>query len=132
LAFGTNTTTTNKAKGIIAGRLNTVAAGTAPKFVAAGVGATGAARTAAAADTALSSELAEGRTSGTETNQTSVQTGDVYQVVGTITSSGSRAVDECALFDAVTVGNMFLSATFPVVNLATGDSIVITARVQIT
>ena len=101
-----------------------------PKFVALGVGATGAARTAAAGDTALSSELAEGRATGTESIVTTTVTNDTYQVVGTVTATGSRAVDEAGTFDASTTGNMHVSATFPVVNLATGDSLQLTVKTK--
>lgn len=134
MAFGVATVVTIKGKAMFADRVRTTPATytTAPKFVAAGVGATGAARTAVAADTALSSELAEGRTSGTESIVTTTQTGDTYQVVGLITASGSRACDEGGLFDATTVGNMFTSATYSVVNLVSGDSIQFTWKVQLT
>src|SRR6185312_12385901 len=90
---------------------------TSPKFVAFGTGATGAARTAVAADTALTTELGEGRTSGTESTVTTTQTGDTYQVTGTVTATGSRSVDEGGLFDASTTGNMYTSATMNVISL---------------
>lgn len=134
MPFGTATVITNKGKAMFADRIRTTPATytTSPKYVAAGVGATGAARTAVAGDTALSSELSEGRTSGTESVVTTTQTGDTYQVTGTVTASGSRAVDEAGLFDAASTGNMFLSATFPIINLANGDSIAFTAKAQVT
>ena len=131
MPFGVAQVLTNRGRAITADRLRTTPATytNAPKYIAAGVGATGAARTAAVADTALSSELAEGRVSGTETTPTTNVTGDSYQVAGTITATGARAVDEAGLFDAATVGNMFMSATFAVVNLASGDSLALTAKV---
>lgn len=133
MPFGTGTVVTNKGKAIFADRVRTTPATytTAPKFVAMGTGATAAGRTAAAADTALSTEV-ETRTSGTESVVTTTQTGDTYQAVGTITATTARVVDESGLFDASTVGNMFTSATFPVVNLANGDSIQFTWKVQLT
>jgi hypothetical protein len=133
MAFGTATVVTNKGKAIFADRVRTTP-GTytnAPKFCAMGVGATGAARTAVAADTALSTEV-ETRTSGTESAVTTTQTGDTYQVVGTITATASRSVDEAGLLEAATVGNMFTSATFAVVSLASGDSLQFTWKVQLT
>lgn len=133
MAFGTATVITNVGKGIVAKRLVGATPSQAePKFIGLGVGATGAARTAVAADTALSSELAEGRATGTSSNVTTTQTNDTYQSVGTVTATGSRAVDEAGLFDASTTGNMFLSATFPIVNLLTGDSLQVTAKAQAT
>lgn len=131
MAFGTATVLTNYGKGLSA----TQVAGTTstpPKYVAGGTGATGAARTAAAGDTALSAELTEGRTSGTVTTVTTTQTNDTFQTVGTITATGSRAVDEAGLFTVVTSGTLVVSATFPVVNLLNGDSIQITGKIQYT
>ena len=134
MAFGTATVLTSVGKAITAKRLlGATPAQAEPKYLALGVGATGAARTAVAADTALSSELAEGR-SGTNagTTVTTTVTNDTYQVVQTITATGTRSVDEAGLFDASTAGNMFLSATFPVVSLLNGDSLQITSKVQYT
>lgn len=127
MAFGTATVLTNGGKAITTNRLK--GAGTEPLYVAVGVGATGAARTAVAADTALSTAV-ESRVAGTSTQQTTTSTSDTYQVVGTVTATATRAVDEAGLFDASTAGNMYLSATFPVVNLSSGDSIQATLKVQ--
>src|SRR5437899_2947848 len=108
MPFGTGTFVTNKGKAIFADRVRTTPATytNAPKQVAMGNGATAGARTAAAADTALSAER-ESRVAGTESVITITQTGDTYQVVGTITStanyntSGANApIDEAGLFDA--------------------------------
>ena len=133
MPFGTATVVTTVGKAILADRVRTTPAtySAAPKYVAMGTGATSAARTAAVADTALST-AAETRTSGTESVVTTSTTGDTYQVVGTITATGSRSVDEGGLFDASTAGNMFTSATFPVVSLSTNDSIQFTWKVQLT
>lgn len=133
MAFGTATVLTNIGKAIFADRVRTTPATytTAPKFIAMGVGATGATRTAVAADVALSTAV-ETRTSGTESVQTVTQTGDTYQSQGTITATTTRAVDESGLFDASSAGNMFTSATFAVINLSNGDSIQFTWKVQVT
>lgn len=127
MAFGTATVLTSLGRAVTTNRLK--GAGTEPLFVGVGVGATGAARTAVVGDTALSSAV-ESRVSGTSTQQTTSTTNDTYQVVGTVTATSARAVDEAGLFDASTSGNMYLSATFPVVNLSTGDSIQATLKVQ--
>ena len=127
MAFGTATVLTTAGKGITTNRIK--GSGTEPAYVGIGVGATGAARTAAVADTALSTAV-ETRTLGTSTQQTTSVTNDTYQVVGTVTATATRAVDEAGLFDAVSSGNMYLSATFPVVNLASGDSIQATLKVR--
>lgn len=136
MAFGVATVVTNKGKAMLADRLQATPTTytTSPHWVAMGVGATGAARTAVAADTALSTEV-ETRTVGTESNVTSVSpaiTGDTYQVLGTIAATAGRNVDEGGLFGALTVGNMFTSATFNVIALNSGDSIAFTWKVTVT
>jgi len=128
MPFGTATVITNGGAAIQAKRMvGATPTQTEPKFCAMGVGATGAARTAAVGDTALTSEV-ETRATGTASTVTTTQTNDTYQCVGTITASASRAVDEAGLFDAVTTGNMMISATFPVQNLLNGDSIQFTYK----
>jgi hypothetical protein len=133
MAFGTATVITTVGKAMFADRLRTSPGTytTSPKFCGMGVGATGAARTAVVADTALSTEV-ETRTTGTESVVTTSGTGDTYQVAGTVTATATRAVDEFGLFDASSSGHMFLSATFAVVNLNNGDSIAFTAKAQLT
>ena len=134
MAFGTATVLTSVGKGITAKRLlGATPAQAEPKFLALGSGATTAARTAVVGDIALSAELTEGR-AGTNAGATVTTTNanDTYQVVNTVTATGARAIDEAGLFDAATVGSMYVSATFPVVNLLTGDSLQITTKVQYT
>lgn len=131
MAFGVATVITKIGKAMAADRLR-ASPGTytnPPRYVAMGVGATGASRTADDDDTALSTQV-ESRTAGTESVQTTTNTGDTYQSVGTVTASSTRAVDEAALFDASSSGNMFLSATFDVINLVSGDSIQFTMKAQ--
>jgi hypothetical protein len=133
MAFGVATKLTNKGVAIFADRVRTTPATytTSPKFIGIGTGATGAARTAAVGDTALSTEV-ETRASGTESTVTTTVTGDTYQSQGTVSITGTRAVDESGLFDASTSGNMFTSATFNVINLLSGDSLQLTWKAQIT
>lgn len=133
MPFGVAAVITTIGKAMFADRIRTTPGtySNSPKYIGAGVGATGAARTAVVGDTALSSELAEGRTSGTESLETTSTTNDTYQVQGTITASGTRAVDEVGLFDASSSGNMFLSATHAVVNLISGDSIQYTLKASL-
>jgi hypothetical protein len=130
-AFGVATVVTNKGKAMFADRLRTSPGKytTSPKFLALGVGAHAAERTAVAADTALSNEK-ETRTSGTESTITTTQTEDTYQVTGTQTATAERAVDECGLFDASSTGNMFTSATIATDTLLNEDSITWTWKVQ--
>jgi hypothetical protein len=122
-------TTTGKA--IIAKRLiGATPAQAEPFYCAMGTGATGATRTAVVGDTALSTQV-ETRTAGTPTNVTVSTTNDTYQVVGAVSATTNRAVDEAGLFDASTSGTMFTSATFNVLNLVSGDSITFTWKVSI-
>lgn len=123
---GTNTTITELGYAICADRMQTTPSGTAPKYVAIGTGASGASRTAAVSDTALTTEV-ETRAIGIESTTTTTITGDTYRVTGVITATAPRDVDECALFDAAAAGNMFLSATFAaLITLATNDSVQLT------
>ena len=108
--------TTNRLKG----------AGTEPLFVAWGTGA----GTAVITDTTLFTESAETRTSGTSTQQTTTVTSDTYQVIGTITATAVRAITNAGLFDAVTVGNLFVKGDFATINLASGDSIQFTIKIS--
>jgi hypothetical protein len=133
MAFGVATVLTNKGKALFADRARTTPGTytTSPKWIGIGTGATGAARTAVAADTALTTEV-ETRAVGTESTVTTTQTGDTYQSQGTVSITATRAVDESGLFDALTTGNMITSATLNAINLLNGDSLQLTWKVQIT
>jgi hypothetical protein len=120
VAFGTATVKTNAGFAIITNRI--IGAGTEPKWQGIGTGATGAARTAVAADTALTTEV-ETRATASGTRVTGTQTNDTVQWVLTTTATANRANDEAGTFDASSAGNMMISATYSVVNLLTGDGI---------
>jgi hypothetical protein len=96
-----------------------------PRYIGSGTGS----HTAAAADTALTTEV-DSRVTGTPTTVTTTQTNDTYQCTGTYTPGASRAIIEAGLFDAVSSGNMFVSATFDAINVTTADSISYTFKVQ--
>lgn len=132
MAFGVATVLTNKGAALFADRARTSPGTytTSPKFIGVGTGATGAARTAAVGDTALSTEV-ESRASGTESTVTTTVTGDTYQSQGTVSITATRALDESGLFDASSTGNMATSATYNVINLLNGDSIQLTWKVKI-
>jgi hypothetical protein len=97
------------------------------KFVAVGTGATA----EAATQTALVTEV-ETRTSGAQTQQTTSATNDTYQVVGAVTATTTRALQESGVFDASTVGNMLVRGVYTTVNLNTSDSISLTWKLQFT
>jgi hypothetical protein len=128
MAFGTATAITNAGVAVQAKRMvSDTPTAPFPVYIGMGVGATGAARTAAIGDTVLSSPV-ESRVTGSASTVTTTVTNDTYQCVGTVTASTARAVDEAGLFDASTSGNMMISATFAVQNLANGDSIQFTFK----
>lgn len=114
---------TNGGKAITTNRLK--GAGTEPVYVAWGTGA----GTAAAADTTLFTEAAEARVAGTSTQQTTTTTSDTYQVVGTITAAAGKTITNAGLFDASTVGNLYMKGDFTGVALNTGESIQFTMKV---
>lgn len=129
--FGVATVLTRKGKAMFADRIRTSPGTytTSPKFLAIGVGATAAERTAVNTDTALSSEK-ESRTTCTESTVETTYPADTYQNSGSVTATAERKVDEVGLFDASSSGNMFLSATQNVDTLLSGDSITYTIKVQ--
>lgn len=131
MPFGVANVSTNSLKRTLADRLQTTPTRNPPKFVGIGTGATAAARTAAVADAALSTEV-ETRATGTESTVTTTATGDTYQVIGTVTATAPRVVDEAATFDAASAGNIGISSTMNVINLTTGDSLQLTFKEQLT
>lgn len=133
MAFGVATVFTTTGKAIVAKRLiGATPAQITPNFQAIGTGATGAARTAVVGDTALSTEVETRVNTNAFTTVTTTLTNDTAQLVQTTTATTARSVDEAGLFDASSTGNMFISATFNVISLATGDSIQLTWKWQIT
>ena len=114
----------NTGKAVVTNYLNGGAA-TQPKYVAWGTGA----GTTAATDTTLFTETGS-RVSGTTTQQTTSTTNDTFQVVGTLTASGSLTITNAGTFDASTSGNLFIKGDFTGVPLNSGDSIQFTVKVQ--
>jgi hypothetical protein len=109
-----------------------IQAGTAPKNIGWGIGATAAAVT----DTALQTESAPttsgGRTVGTESRTTTTVTNDTYTVTGTVTAGSTLAITEAGLFDNVTSGNMLIHSVFSAINVVSGDSIAFTFGLSFT
>lgn len=89
--------------------------------------------TAVATDTTLFSEDNDGRATATLSQQTVTVTGDTYQAVGTITSTGTKTITNAGLFDAATegTGNMLVKGDFTGIPLLSGDSIEFTIRLQV-
>jgi len=86
------------------------------------------------ASTDLATPANESRTAGTDTAETTNTTGDTFQVAGTITAGGTRAITEVGVFDAAgsgnppSGGNLAIYGDFSVINLASGDSITFTIK----
>jgi hypothetical protein len=113
----------NTGKAVVTNRI--IGSGTEPNYVAWGTGA----GTTAATDTTLFTEVGT-RTSGTSTQQTTTTTNDTYQVIGTVTAGSSLTITNAGLFDALTVGNLFVKGDFTGVALTSGDSIQFTFKTQ--
>lgn len=100
--------------------------GTAPKYIGWGIGA----YPADIDDIALESEAAPttagGRTVGTESRTTVTNTNDTHQVTGTVTATGTLAITEAGLLDAVSAGNLFIRSVFNSIGVDSGDSIAFT------
>lgn len=86
--------------------------------------------TAAVGDTTLFSEAAETRATGTMTEQTTTVTGDTYQVVGTLTASGTKTITNAGVFDAASGGDLLIKGDHAGVPLLANDSIEYTFRLQ--
>lgn len=115
---------TNAGAAIITNRVTQ--AGTAPKNIGWGIGATAAAVAQTALVTESAPTTAGGRTVGTESRTTVTNTNDNYQVAGTVTAASTLAITEAGLFDAVSAGNMLIRGDFAAVNVLSGDSIAFT------
>lgn len=98
-----------------------------PSFSGYGTGA----GTAAVADTTLFTEV-QTRVSGTASIQTGASANNVFRVVAQHTADATRAITNAGLFDASTVGNLFVKADFATINLASGDTLTLTYNVEIT
>ena len=79
-------------------------------------------------NTGLGTPSAEARTVGTKTQETTTTPNDTYQVVALITALSAQAITEVAVFDALTVGNLFLRGTFSAINVSIDDTIEFTIK----
>ena len=113
----------NTGKAVVTSRIK--GTGTEPLYVGWGTGA----GTTAATDTTLFTETGS-RATGTSSQQTTSTTNDTYQVIGTLTAGGALAITNAGTFDASSGGNLFVKGDFSTINLASGDSIQFTTKVQ--
>jgi hypothetical protein len=110
----------------IASRMRDATA-TAMSHMAVGSGTTA----AAAANTALGSQLARVALDSTTVVTTSV-TGDSVQYVATFAAgTGTGAVTEAGIFNAASAGTMLCRTVFPVINKGALDTLAITWKVTV-
>ena len=116
---------TSVGKATITGRIK----GTSnePKYGTWGTGA----GTAAVGDTVMFTEGSEARVIATTTQQTTTVTNDTYRAVFALTADGAKTITNYGLFDAATVGNMFVHGDHGSNVLALGDAITYTVNTKI-
>jgi hypothetical protein len=78
----------------------------------------------ASGDTALQTEVEASRTSGTQTENAS----NIYESVGAISYTATRAITEHGLFSASSTGTLMDRTVFSAINVVSGDSISFTYR----
>jgi len=114
----------NAGKAQVAGLIGAVVSG-AFGYVAVGTGTTAPAST----DTALQSEVA--RVASTNTRVTTNVTNDTLQLQATFNFTASYAITEAGIFNASSGGVLLARQTFGAINVASGDSIIITWKVVV-
>ncbi len=114
--------------GVIANRVN--GGGTVPNYIAWGTGTQSTPKTSTtlAAETTTTNDPGYARVAGTTSLTTTTYTNDTFQSVGTLTAGAALTITEAGLFDAVTVGNLFLYGSFTGIALNTNDSIQFTIQ----
>ena len=114
-----------------AGRLMGSGTPAAFTYIAVGTGTTA----ASTADTALQTETSTSgltRAAGTVSLVTTSQTNDTAQVTNTFSVTGTVAVTESGVLNASSSGTLLCHQVFSAINVASGDSLAITWKVQIT
>lgn len=113
----------------IASRINAAGAEAAFTYIAIGTGTAA----AAAGDTTLGAEITTAggqRASATCTRVTTSVTNDTAQDVVTFSFTGSFAVTETGLLNDATTGTLLARQVFSAVNVASGDSLQVTWKIQ--
>ena len=111
----------NKLAGLLTG-LHT----SAFKYVALGSGTTA----PSATQTSLDSEIV--RVEGSVSTVTTSIDGDTGQIVGSFNFTSTNTLTEIGLFDSASGGNMLFRQTFPPSVVLSGDSWILTCKVQFT
>ena len=117
-------------KGLITSRLGS-SGSAAATYVAVGTSSTA----ASAGQTALVAEITDSgleRAAATVSQATITTTNDTYQAVYTWTASGSKTVEEVGVFNAASSGSMLSRAVTGTKSVVSGETIVLTYRLQLT
>ena len=112
-----------------AGRLMGSGSPAAFTYIAVGTGTT----SASASDTALQTESSTSglsRTSGTVSLVTTTVTNDTAQVTNTFSVTGTVAVTESGVLNASSSGTLLCHQVFSAINVASGDSLAVTWKIQ--
>ena len=120
---------TNAGLALVAGRINGSGSPAAATYIAVGTGTTA----AAATDTALVTETTTsglGRAAGTASLVTTTVTNDTAQVTHDFSVTGSVAVTESGVLNAASTGTLLCRQVFSAINVANGDTLTITWKVQ--
>jgi hypothetical protein len=109
--------------------VNNIVTDSVYKYVAWGIGTTGAAATNTAMES-ISAPTATTAVTGTPGKATTATTDDTYTVVATVTAGGSLAITEVGIFNQATISGatMFYHGTFSAINVSTNDSIQFTLK----
>ena len=105
-----------------------IGSGAQPSYMAWGTGVVGQ-TPSVAADNTVSGEI-NSRVVGTAGAYTSALTNDSFQILAVMSATAAYGINNIAIFDASTNGNSLVKGDFSVVNLASGDSIAATIRLQ--
>lgn len=109
--------------------VNNIVTDSVYKYVAWGIGTTGAAANNTAMES-ISAPTATTAVTGTPSKATTNTTDDTYVVTATITAGGSLAITEVGILNQATVSgaSMFYHATFSAINVSNNDSIQFTLK----
>lgn len=121
---------TNAGMAEVANLMGNVSSPTAFTYLAVGTGATA----AAATDTTLQTEITDSglaRAAATMSRVTTSVANDTVQLVKSWTVSGTKAITECGILNAASVGTLLSRQVFSAVNVVSGDTFQVTYKVQV-
>ena len=120
---------TNAGRALISGLINGSGSPAAATYIAVGTGTTA----AATSDTALQTETAASglsRAAGTVSLVTTTITNDTAQITKTFSVTGTVAVTESGVLNAASAGTLLCHQVFSAINVANGDSLQVTWKIQ--